>query len=337
MQHNTTLDRTARSHCKRTGFFLTMMIIPQMRSNSQFDIAVSDAHQAIYRIQAMTEQEQHYRLRGSNFESSEASSFYVTSDLPLSEQRVDSLSRRMMCNWCYEVVDYFNFSRETVQIGMSYFDRFLITQQGRLCKDDRSHFQLACITCMYVAIKVNEQVDLHASLLCQLSRGCYTVSQITRMERVILESLQWRLNPPTATAFVQHIVALLPRTLPIDDRRRVLNIALYQAELALFDHSLITATAASTIAAAAVSNAVESVASTEYQLSIKLTIMDDMHCILGCPSDMVGLRDCQAQLLRCFQESMEKSISVSCSGTSLVTGKCAFKGLDGSISLSVSP
>jgi|NOAtaT_6_FD_contig_51_5086413_length_1344_multi_4_in_0_out_0_1 hypothetical protein len=315
-----------------------MIIIPPMRLNSELDIASSDAHLAIYRIHAMTNQEQHYRLWDSDGDSREASSFYGTSDLPLSEQSVDSQSRKMMCNWCYQVVDYFNFSRETVQIGMSYFDRFLITQQGRLCKDDRSHYQLACITCMYVAIKVNEQMDLHASLLCQLSRGCYTVSQITRMERVILESLQWRLNPPTATAFVQHFVALLPTTLPIDERRRLLNIAMYQAELALFDHSFITATAASTIAAAAVSNALESVASTEYQLSIKLTtIMDDMQSIVGTPSGIAGLRDCQAQLLRCFQESNGKSMSVSCSGTSLVTRTCALKGLDGSLSLSVSP
>lgn len=316
------------------------MLIPLMRSDSEFDSVTVDDRHAIHRIHAMTQQEQHYRVWESEGDDRESISLYITSGFATTtEQHVDSQSRKLMCNWCYQVVDYFKFSRETVQIGMSYFDRFLITPQGRPCIADRSHFQLACITCMYVAIKVNEQMDLHASLLCQLSRGSYTVSQITHMEKVILESLQWRLNPPTATAFVQHIIALLPSSFSPNDRSRLLNVALYQAELALFDHRLVRANAASTIAAAAVSNAVESIGSLECPLSLKGAFMKNVHRVIGSLPGIDDLRDCQTQLLRCFTESIEKSTSASCSETLLVLEKGAFKRLEGkeNFPLSVSP
>jgi len=270
-----------------------MMLLPLMRSDSEFDSVTVDDRHAIHRIHAMTQQEQHYRVWDSEGDDRESISLYITSGLATTtEQHVDSQSRKLMCNWCYQVVDYFKFSRETVQIGMSYFDRFLATPQGRPYLQDRSIFQLACITCLYVAIKVHEPIELDMSLLCELSRGSYTVSQIIRTEMIILEALQWRLNPPTTTAFVQHIFALLASSFS-HDLKPLMDIALYQAEVSVFDHNIILDNKASAIAIAAVLNSLES-----DEVSA-LSIVKNMRSITGMTSDLIGIQDCRKKLMSC--------------------------------------
>jgi hypothetical protein len=250
------------------------------------DLTWADKQQTIDRLRVMAQQVQFYysigNLSHSNYDIVATAS-----------------SRMKMCKWCYQVVDYFKFSRETVQIGMSYFDRFLATPQGRRCLEDRSAFQLACITCMYVAIKVHEPIELDASLLCELSRGAYSVSEITQMEKVILQELQWRVNPPTATAFVQHIFSLLPSS-SFDKKCERLRSALHQAELSVFDYSLVFTATPFKIAAAAVLNAIEgttiSLQSLIPSIFSNLRDMDDT------------LHGCQAKLLLCVQRNLSMPI-----------------------------
>ena len=43
----------------------------------------------------------------------------------LASKPVDEDCRVKMCEWCYQVVDFCKFRRETVGIGMSYLDRYL--------------------------------------------------------------------------------------------------------------------------------------------------------------------------------------------------------------------
>jgi Cyclin, N-terminal domain len=48
-----------------------------------------------------------------------------------SRKAVDEDCRIKMCEWCYQVVDFCKFRRETVSISMSYLDRYLGTKKGR--------------------------------------------------------------------------------------------------------------------------------------------------------------------------------------------------------------
>jgi len=254
---------------------------------------------AFDRVRAMLQQEKHYSamnyffLSHYDIGSGPTSLASAKSNIPQinrTELRADVQCRLKMCQWCYQVVDYFKFNRETVQIGMSYFDRFLSTPQGRPYLQDRSNFQLACITCLYVAIKVHEPIELDMSLLCELSRGSYTVSQISRTEMIILEALQWRLNPPTTTAFVQHIFKLLASSFS-HDLKPLMDIALYQAEVSVFDHSIILNNKASAIAIAAVLNALEGI-----EVSV-FSVVKSMRSITGMTSDLISIQDCQKKLM----------------------------------------
>lgn len=122
---------------------------------------------------------------------------------------------------------------------------------------DRKFYQLAAMTCLYMAIKIHEPLEMETSLLADLSRGVYTDMQIAQMELEILEALEWRLSGPTPLAFIQHFMALIT---DIDPRVKaaIMDYARYQSELAVSSLDLVPRDA-SEIALAAILNAIEGI------------------------------------------------------------------------------
>jgi hypothetical protein len=173
------------------------------------------------------------------------------------QQPVDTECRTKMSEWCYQVVDFCKFSRETVAIAMSYLDRFLITPSGHPALMDRKIFQLAAMTCLYTAIKIHEPEAMEPKIVASLSRGTYTEDEVTEMERTILMALKWRMNPPTALSFVHNYMALLPeQAMPEDELLRVLELTQFQTELAVNSYEFVSINA-STVALAALANALQ--------------------------------------------------------------------------------
>jgi hypothetical protein len=174
----------------------------------------------------------------------------------MASKPVDEDCRVKMCEWCYQVVDFCKFRRETVGIGMSYLDRFLCTLKGREALCNRKEYQLAAMTALYIAIKLHEPLEMETSLLADLSRGCYTEMEFVGMEETICQSLKWRVNGPTALGFVQQFMALLPSTVHPAVGNLILDYARYQTELAVSDHKFV-AIKPSELALAAVLNTME--------------------------------------------------------------------------------
>ena len=169
---------------------------------------------------------------------------------------VDEECRVKMCEWCYQVVDFCKFRRETVGIGMSYLDRYLCTEQGRQALGNRKEYQLAAMTSLYIAIKIHEPLEMETSLLADLSRGCYTEMEFVEMEQTLLQALEWRFNGPTTLGFVQLFMALFPDSVHLSVSVAVMDYARYQTELSIADHSFVEYKS-SEVALAAVLNAME--------------------------------------------------------------------------------
>eukprot|EP00934_Nitzschia_sp_Nitz4_P006681 Nitzschia sp. Nitz4//scaffold14_size191712//50978//51916//NITZ4_001708-RA/size191712-processed-gene-0.304-mRNA-1//-1//CDS//3329536882//6671//frame0 len=169
---------------------------------------------------------------------------------------VDEDCRVKMCEWCYQVVDFCKFRRETVGIGMSYLDRYLCSDKGKKALGDRKEYQLVAMTCLYIAIKIHEPLEMETSLLADLSRGCYTEMEFANMEKKILEALVWRVNGPTALGFVQQFLLFLPQTIHSAVVLAVFDYARFQTELAIADHSSVK-TKPSVMGMAALMNAME--------------------------------------------------------------------------------
>ena len=183
---------------------------------------------------------------------------FPTVNVPQNLCGVDVDCRFRMSEWCYQIVDFCKFKRETVAISMSFLDRFLSSPAGQEVLNDRSKFQLAAMTCLYTAVKIHEPEAMEPGLIASLSRGAFDREQVEDMECQILKGIQWRVNPPTAIAFVYQLLELIPsHILSREARSAVLDLAKFQTELAVSDYDFVTVYA-STTAFASLLNAFES-------------------------------------------------------------------------------
>jgi Cyclin, N-terminal domain/Cyclin, C-terminal domain len=154
---------------------------------------------------------------------------------------VDEDCRKKMAAWSYQVVDFCKFNRETVEIAMSYLDRFLLTASGIVALQDRSVFQLAAMTSLYTAVKIHEPEAMDPKLVSSLSRGAYAPEDIEHMEIVLLQALHWRVNPPTSLAFVREFFHLIPAgAMDEATRTMVYDITKFQTELTVSDYDFIS-------------------------------------------------------------------------------------------------
>lgn len=118
-------------------------------------------------------------------------------------------SRKTIIDWCYEVIDFYGYDPMNVSITLNYLDRYLGTEFGSHELQDINTFQLAAMTSFYLAIKINDPKEMSMRLLTQISRGLYTSEQFIQMEMQILTCLKWKVNPPTATHFLELFMELL--------------------------------------------------------------------------------------------------------------------------------
>mmetsp|Transcript_40697 Transcript_40697/g.46250 ORF Transcript_40697/g.46250 Transcript_40697/m.46250 type:complete len:306 (+) Transcript_40697:3-920(+) len=170
---------------------------------------------------------------------------------------VDKEFRFCMVGWCYKIVDFCKFNRDTVAISVNYLDRFLSSVEGMTAMKDRKQFKLAAITCLYTAIKTHEVEAIDLSFISELSKGIYTEEQVCVMERKIIMALQWRLNPPTPCSFTRYFLTLIPnRTMSKNEKSVAMQLVKYQTESAVGEYNFLSYDA-SCIALASLANAIQ--------------------------------------------------------------------------------
>jgi len=171
---------------------------------------------------------------------------------------IDVGCRTKMCEWCYQIADFCKYQRESVGIGMHYLDRFLSSgsEAANMALTNKKVYQLAAMTAFYIAIKLFEPSQIEVKTLSELSRGCYSVEEITEMEAEFLRALSWRMHAPSSVAFVHHYLSLIPAYLAHDKvaLQLMLDVSLYQTELAVGEYDLASARP-SVIAFASIVNA----------------------------------------------------------------------------------
>nr|XP_020474900.1 cyclin-G1 [Monopterus albus] len=95
---------------------------------------------------------------------------------------------------------FFGFSSETFSLAISMLDRFL-----SVVKIQPKHLACVGLCCFYIAVKSSEEeknVPL-ANDLIRISQNRFTVSDMMRMEKIILEKLYWKVKAPTALHFLR--------------------------------------------------------------------------------------------------------------------------------------
>jgi len=177
---------------------------------------------------------------------------------PLGEP-LDIFARQKIAEWCLTIMEVCGYHSETAEIAINYLDRFASSGKGRAILLDRKEYQLAALTAVYTAAKVHEQQALTPRMIAKLSNGERTAVDIERMELRMLQAIQWRMHPPTSSAFVRHYLDLIPNDIVDSNTRKViLELSQIQINSSLSYYEFCTEKA-SQVAFAALLNAVESV------------------------------------------------------------------------------
>nr|GMD84279.1 cyclin-D3-1-like [Ipomoea batatas] len=119
-----------------------------------------------------------------------------------------SLERTEAVHWILKVTSHYGFSALTPILAVNYLDRFLSTLDYK--KDEPWMIQLAAVTCLSLAAKVEE---IHVPLLLDFqvedAKYVFEAKTIQRMELLVLSTLKWRMNPVTPLSFLDHIIRRL--------------------------------------------------------------------------------------------------------------------------------
>jgi len=120
--------------------------------------------------------------------------------------------RRKISFWFVQVAEDLKFCRETVSLALNYLMRFSveIPLQELSCKT----FQLAAITSIFVASKIEEPRPLSVTKMIELSNSFFSEEDFLCMERLLLEKLGGLTTLPTPYHFLQRICAL--KLIPAD-------------------------------------------------------------------------------------------------------------------------
>ena len=227
----------------------------------------------IDRLNTMKRQEQSsvYRIQDCLTTQSSAQNPSRSVSEPISPH-VDTWCRSKMVEWCYSIVDFVQFSRETAILAMQILDRYMYVsvksddRNGRSSVvTDQKRYQLASMTALYLAIKMNEPKNIDIDMMVELGKGRNTPSDFHKMESAMLFDLKWRLNGPTPTAYLEQLIPILrlesDMNEPADSIEYwyvVRNHARYQIELSISDYHLIANHTPSEIAVAALNNSLKS-------------------------------------------------------------------------------
>mmetsp|Transcript_15649 Transcript_15649/g.23036 ORF Transcript_15649/g.23036 Transcript_15649/m.23036 type:complete len:336 (+) Transcript_15649:119-1126(+) len=228
-----------------------------------------------------------------------------------SSSRVNEMWREKICKWKFHILDHFDINREIVSISMSFLDRFLSIHQV-----NQKVFQLAAMTTLFLAIKLNKQGSLKVSSLIELSRGCFKAVHIAVMEKHILRDLSWHVHPPTPHCFVRHFLCLVPFSGSIDDnhlKRETLDLSLYSVELSVCDYFFVACNPSS-VALASIMNALDSILMNSSQdkrksfLSMKTAFIENIENVIPQLeiSSNSQVEDCRLRLKDIFRHAAQE-------------------------------
>jgi len=122
---------------------------------------------------------------------------------------------------------FFGFSSETFSLAVNLLDRFI-----SVMKIQPKHLSCVGLCCFYIAVKSTEEernVPM-ANDLIRISQKRFTVSDMMRMEKIIMEKLYWKVKAPTALRFLRLFHGHIQEQLDADSKN-ILKLERLEAQL----------------------------------------------------------------------------------------------------------
>ena len=105
-------------------------------------------------------------------------------------------------DWIMEVCEAFHLQRKTFYLSILYVDSFLLAEPDLV----KSRLQLLGVSALMLATKVEEIYPPSITEFVHLTECAYTPSDLIEMERDLVMTLEWHLNPITPCHWVHWIL-----------------------------------------------------------------------------------------------------------------------------------
>lgn len=158
----------------------------------------------------------------------------VSSNNPRSMPAPSLVWREQVSQWCYDVIDHLDASREAVYIAMNILDRYVVKCSATELMD-KVQYEQAAITSLFLASKISTSLDLKMQDLLCLSRNALESRDIITTGKKILETLSFDRRILTPQSFVKIFLGLLPSSAKSRAITSWMDFSIYLVELSVCD------------------------------------------------------------------------------------------------------
>lgn len=143
--------------------------------------------------------------------------------------------REKVAQWCYDVIDHLGEKRELAYVAMNILDRF-----NNYRPVDERCYEVEAMSALFLAVRIAGSGNLSLHLLVSMSKENISQRDIIAIGKSMIAELNWDHRLLTPTDFIYVLVGDLSSRLSDPIKVALLDMALYLAELAVFDMVLAT-------------------------------------------------------------------------------------------------
>ncbi|KAH7289592.1 hypothetical protein KP509_30G011000 [Ceratopteris richardii] len=148
------------------------------------------------------------------------------------QRDINPSMRGILIDWLVEVADEYKLVPDTLYLTVAYIDRFL---SGNVV--NRQKLQLLGISCMLIASKYEEICAPSIEEFCYITDNTYCRDEVLRMEKGVLNYLQFELSGPTTKTFLRRFIRAAQAGKKPSTQLEFLGN--YLAELTLLDYGFL--------------------------------------------------------------------------------------------------
>uniref|UniRef100_T1JAU6 Cyclin-like domain-containing protein n=1 Tax=Strigamia maritima TaxID=126957 RepID=T1JAU6_STRMM len=122
------------------------------------------------------------------------------------EDKVDANIRDETIRWLFLLSDHLHLTPETAVLSANILDSFLCVVKAR-----PKYLQCIGVACLFLAAKLLEEDEVTPSVeyLVEVTACTFSVADILRMEKIILNKLEWNVRRATALDFIYILHAII--------------------------------------------------------------------------------------------------------------------------------
>mmetsp|Transcript_6427 Transcript_6427/g.15599 ORF Transcript_6427/g.15599 Transcript_6427/m.15599 type:complete len:453 (-) Transcript_6427:617-1975(-) len=208
---STTLQAGEIRRKRKVDDISSVNVIPRTPRSSKLSKAESISSNAMESTQQMSALQRMMTMEEAN--RAETNDYRALEDLdPCFHKQV---WRERVAQWCYDVLDYLEESRDVAAVAMNIIDRYLAVlkkESSTSLEIGEFDYEVISFTALFLAIRVsgsNKELEISELLKLSSRSGAPQVKHIVSAGSSMLEKLSWNRQLLTPNSFLRELFSLL--------------------------------------------------------------------------------------------------------------------------------